>query len=147
MGRWSVGNALGEVVPANILLGAEIRTVKKFLEAEYFDFLFCGLLDQLQVLVDHGFLDLRQRAVAAYRVACLNQTTAHVSGHRVPPREAKYYQTLRTQSRPPKVINHEGHEGTRRRITNDFLRAPSCPSWLRLYRSAEHSAAFHRLLS
>jgi hypothetical protein len=60
----SVGNALGEVVPANVLLGAEIRTVEKFLQAKYFDFLFRRLLDQLEMLVDHGFLDLGQRAVA-----------------------------------------------------------------------------------
>src|ERR1019366_9061581 len=82
------GNSLGKVVPANVLLRAEIRTIKKFLEAEYFHFLFRRLLDQLQVLVDHGFLDLWQRAVAAERVACLNQTTAHIPGHGTPPREA-----------------------------------------------------------
>ena len=63
LGGRAIGHALGQVVPANVLLGAEIRTVEKFLQAEYLHFLLRGLLDQLQVLVDHGLLDFRQRAV------------------------------------------------------------------------------------
>jgi hypothetical protein len=38
LGGRSIGNALGQVVPANVLLGAEIRTVEKFLEAEHLHF-------------------------------------------------------------------------------------------------------------
>src|ERR1035438_8336039 len=77
----SAGNALGQVVPANVLLGAEIRAVEKFLQAEDLHFFFGGLLDQLEVLVDHRLLDLRQRTVGAAGVARLNQTTAHIAGH------------------------------------------------------------------
>ena len=79
--RWAVGHALGEFVPAGILLGAKIRSVKKFLQAEDLRFLFRGLLDQLQVLVDHGLPDLRQRTIGAERIAGLNQTAADIAGH------------------------------------------------------------------
>ena len=81
LGGGPIGNSLRQFIPAYVLLGAEIRTVKQFLKAEYFDFLFRRLLDQLEVLVDHGFLDLRQRAVAAQHVTCLDEATAHDSGH------------------------------------------------------------------
>jgi hypothetical protein len=33
---------------------------------------------------------------------------------------------------PENTINHEGHEGSRRKFQNFSLREPSCPSWLML---------------
>src|ERR1700722_11010793 len=79
----SVRNSFREFVPADVLLGTEIWAVKQLLQAKYLHLLFRRLLDELQVLIDHGLLDLRQRAVAAHYIPCLDETTAHNAGHRM----------------------------------------------------------------
>ena len=85
LGGGAVGDALGQFVPAGVLLGAEIRAVEKFLQAEDLRFLLRGLLDQLEVLVDHGLANLRQRTIGGNGVAGLNQGAADIAGHGSPP--------------------------------------------------------------
>jgi hypothetical protein len=81
LGSRSVWNSFCELVPADVLLGAEIGAVEQLLQAKDFHFFLCRLLDKLKMLVDHGFLDLWQRAVAAQHVTRLDEATAHNAGH------------------------------------------------------------------
>ena len=67
----AVGHALRQFVPARVLFRTKIRPVEKLLQAEDLRLLARGLLDQLQVLVDHGFSDLREGTLGAERVAGL----------------------------------------------------------------------------
>jgi len=78
----AIGHRLGHLIPAGILLGTEIRAVENFLQAQDLNLLFGGLLDQLQVLVNHGLLDLFQRVAGAKHVGGLNQSAADVTRHR-----------------------------------------------------------------
>jgi hypothetical protein len=80
-GSGALGHSLGKLVPADVLLRTEIRTIKKFLEAQHLDFFPRRLGDQLAMLVDHRFLDLRERVVAAQNVMSLNQAAAHDPRH------------------------------------------------------------------
>ena len=73
--------ALREVVPPNILLRAEIRPVKQFLQTKDFDFLARRLLDQLEVLVDHCLLDFGQWVIGTQCITSLDEPTAHDAGH------------------------------------------------------------------
>ena len=52
----AVGDGLGEVVPAGVLLGAEVGAVEDLLQADDLGAGFGGLLDVGDVLVDHGLL-------------------------------------------------------------------------------------------
>ena len=97
--RRSIGNAFRQVIPANILFGTKIRTVKKLLQAKNFHFFLGRLLDQLQVLLDHGVLDFSQRPAGAERIAGLNESTANRSGHNKPPNEALNIAELAKRSR------------------------------------------------
>ena len=56
--RRAVGNLLGQLVPARLLLGAEVGAVEQLLQAEDLDALLAGVLDERQVLVDHPLLDV-----------------------------------------------------------------------------------------
>src|SRR5258708_1164151 len=76
-----IGHALGQFVPASILLGAKVRAVEKLLQAEDLGLLLGGLLDQLDVLIDHRFSDLSQGAIGAESVAGLNQGTTDNPRH------------------------------------------------------------------
>src|SRR5258708_22436527 len=84
--RRPFGNALGEFVPARLLLGAEIRTVEKFLQAENLHLALGGVANQTLVLGDHLFLDLSQRELFRRPfTARLNQATTDYTRHRAPP--------------------------------------------------------------
>ena len=74
-------HALGELIPARVLFCAKIGTVEKLLQTKNLCLLLRSLLDQLHVLLDHGFLDLWQGMVGAELVTGLNQATADNSGH------------------------------------------------------------------
>src|SRR5215471_17176487 len=80
--RRPFGNRFGQLVPAFILLCAEIRTIEKFLQAQDLRFLASSLFDQLKVLVDHRLPDLRERAVGVERVCGLNQGAADIARHK-----------------------------------------------------------------
>src|SRR5579871_6086428 len=81
LGRWAVGYALGQFIPASILFRAKIRSIEKFLQTENLRFLSRGLLDQLHVFVDHRLPDLLEGALGAKRVAGLNQGATDIAGH------------------------------------------------------------------
>src|SRR5207247_5758932 len=75
-------HALGELVPPRVLLGREVRSIEQLLEREDADALAAGLLDQLDVLVDHRLADLGQaRFRRRLDVAGLDQAAADSSGH------------------------------------------------------------------
>ena len=63
-----VGHALGEVVPARLLLGAEVGAVEELLQAQDLGLLPGRLGDQLDVLVDHRLLDRGQAGLGAQDV-------------------------------------------------------------------------------
>src|ERR1700721_2123040 len=79
--RGTVRHSLGKFIPASVLLGTKIRTVKKLLQAQDLRFLSRRLLDQLQMLVDHRFSDLGERTLCVGRIAGLIQHTANNSTH------------------------------------------------------------------
>src|SRR5215469_4528594 len=68
----------------HLLLGAEIRPVKKFLKTQDLHFLLCSLLNQLEVLVDHRLLDLGHTVIRTKRIVGLNKATADASRHYLP---------------------------------------------------------------
>src|SRR6266568_3855508 len=76
-----VGDTLGQVVPARLLLGAEVRPVEQLLQAEDLDLLARGPIDQLQVLVDHGLLDGRQAGLRTLHVPGLDEAGTHDAPH------------------------------------------------------------------
>ena len=80
------GNLLGQFVPACLLLGAKIRAVEKFLEAEDLHFLFGGIGDQVFVLGDNVLFDLGERELFRRPFTLgLNQAAADDTGHATPP--------------------------------------------------------------
>src|SRR5438270_5667551 len=81
---WAIGHALRHLIPLLILFRAKVRAVEEFLKTEYLHLLLRGLLDELQVLVDHGFLDLSQAVIWAKRIARLNEAAADNSRHYLP---------------------------------------------------------------
>src|SRR5258708_2279116 len=88
----TVGDFLGELVPASLLFGAEIRAVEKFLEAEDLNFLLGGVGNQALVLGDHLFPDVSKRVIFRGPFTLgLNQATEDDTGHATPPeqRQAK----------------------------------------------------------
>src|SRR6266567_2330197 len=88
----TIGNFLGQFVPASLLFGAEIRAVEKFLEAEDLNFLLGGVGNQTLVLGDHLFPDVSKRVIFRGPFTLgLNQATADDTGHATPPeqRQAK----------------------------------------------------------
>src|SRR5258706_1574774 len=77
-----VWHALSQFIPARLLLGAEVRTVEEFLEAEDLDLLLGGVGDQALVLGDHFFLDVTERHFLRGPFAVnLNQTATHIASH------------------------------------------------------------------
>ena len=58
----AVGIGFGEVVPAGLLLGAEVGAVEDLLEADDLRAGFGGLPDIADMLVDHALLDLGERS-------------------------------------------------------------------------------------
>src|SRR5205085_6101454 len=59
----------------------KIRSVKNLLQAEHLYFFLGGLLDQLQMFVDHCLLDLRQGMIGAKSVVRLNETATDQTRH------------------------------------------------------------------
>jgi hypothetical protein len=58
-------HSLGQFIPARILLGTEVWSIEKLLQAQDVRFFSRSLLNQLKVLVDHRFSDLGERAFRA----------------------------------------------------------------------------------
>jgi hypothetical protein len=84
---WPVWDFFGQFVPAGLLLGAEVGTVEKFLEAEDLYFLFGGIGDEVLMLGDHLFLDVGERKLFRGPLTLgLNQATANRTSHATPPR-------------------------------------------------------------
>jgi len=81
----AVGNALGGLVPARILLGAKIRAGEDFLHAQNLHALGGGLFDQRQGLVDVGFADDGDRFIRRTGHRGLDQSALDDSRHGVPP--------------------------------------------------------------
>src|SRR6266849_7634020 len=79
--RRAVRYTLSQSVPACILLGTEIWTIKDFLQTKDLNLLPGCLINQLQVLVEHGLLDFFERILRTKRIAGLDQPTADGSGH------------------------------------------------------------------
>src|SRR5664280_336070 len=77
----SVGDGLGEIVPAGGLLGAEVGPVEDLLEADDLRAGPGGLLDISDVLIDHGLLGGGKRGVRRGGVSGLNQRTANDARH------------------------------------------------------------------
>src|SRR5947209_736666 len=78
---WTVGHALGHLVPFLILFGAEVGTVKELLKTENLHLLLRSLFNQFQVFVDHGFLDLSHAVIWAKGIMSLNKAAADNSRH------------------------------------------------------------------
>ncbi len=74
------GNRLGEVVPFDLLLGAEIRAVEQLLQANNLGAFVGGLVDQCDVLVDHRPLDLFDRRGGRLAQAWLESNRRGQSG-------------------------------------------------------------------
>ena len=66
--RGPVGHAVPSAVPLRLLLGAEVRTVEELLEAQDLHLLPRGLIDQLEMLVDHRLLDRGQAGLRPFFV-------------------------------------------------------------------------------
>src|SRR5215469_7548262 len=77
----SVRNALGEIVPTNRLLGAKVRTIENFLQANDFRACLGSLSDHSHVLINHRLLDFFERTLGRFQVSCLDQRTAYDSRH------------------------------------------------------------------
>src|ERR1039458_1903830 len=77
----SVGDGLGEIVPAGGLLGAEVGPVEDLLEADDLRAGPGGLLDISDVLIDHGLFGDLKRGVRRGGVGGLNQRTANDTSH------------------------------------------------------------------
>ena len=69
------------LVPARLLLGAEVRAVEELLQAEDLDAAPRRLVDERQVLVDHRLLDVVGRALERHVGLDLNQSAAHDPAH------------------------------------------------------------------
>src|ERR1039457_1550636 len=77
----SIGDGLGEIVPAGGLLGAEVGPVEDLLEADDLRAGPGGLLDISDVLIDHGLFGDLERGVGRGGVGGLNQRTANDTSH------------------------------------------------------------------
>jgi hypothetical protein len=75
----AVGDSFSEFIPAGILFGAEVRAVKQFLQTQDLYLLASRLLNQIQVLLDHGVANLGKRVLGPKDIARLNQATANNS--------------------------------------------------------------------
>ena len=81
LGRGAVGDALGQLVPPRLLLGAEIRAVEQLLQADDLRPLLGGLGDQGDVLVDHRLLDDGDRRGRRLAERGLDQAASDDSRH------------------------------------------------------------------
>ena len=61
----TIRHRLGQFVPACVLLGTEVWTIKQFLQAQNLDLLSSCLLDQIHMLAEHSFPDLIERVLGA----------------------------------------------------------------------------------
>ena len=59
--RGTIGDALGEVVPLGFLLGAEVGSIKKLLQANDLSPFARGLRNEVDMLIDHRLLDQGRR--------------------------------------------------------------------------------------
>src|ERR1051325_3762270 len=102
--RRPVGDLLDRVVPARVLLGAEVRPGEDLLEADDLHTFLCSLLDVLQRALGLRFADLVDRLARIDRECGLNQTCFDDAGHgcllSFGGREAKAYPTSNQTSRP-----------------------------------------------
>ena len=64
LGCRTVGHLFGQVVPLNLLLGAEVWSVEQLLQADNLDALFGCVVDHGDVLVDHRLFDFFHGDVA-----------------------------------------------------------------------------------
>src|SRR3954447_7991935 len=77
----AVRNPLDHVVPARLLLGAKVRTVEQFLEAQPLYAPASGFIDQRQMLVEHPLLDVVGRPFERDVCLDLNQTATYDPPH------------------------------------------------------------------
>ncbi len=85
---WAVRDALGQLVPAGLLFGAEVRAVEKLLQSEDLHFFPGGVGNQALVLGDHFLLDFGERELFRRPLTLgLNQATANDTGHATPPEQ------------------------------------------------------------
>ena len=79
--RRPVGHALGQVVPAGFLLGAEVGAVEELLQAQDLHLLARRLADERHVAVDHRLLDRGEIPLGSEHVPRLDESAAHRPGH------------------------------------------------------------------
>src|SRR6267143_2230574 len=94
----AAGDFFCQFIPASLLLGAEVRAVEKLLQSEDLHLLLGRGGDQVFVLSDHFFLDVRQRIL--FRgpfTLSLNQATANDTGHATPPEQTQAKSLLRAR--------------------------------------------------
>src|SRR6266849_1944781 len=97
--RWAAGDLLGQLIPASLLLGAEVRAVEKLLQAEDLHFLLGRLGNQALVLDDHFFLDVGERVLFRGPLTLgLYQAAANHAGHATPPEQTQAESVLRGPS-------------------------------------------------
>src|SRR4051812_13194167 len=77
----AIRNPLDHVVPARLLLGAKVRTVEQFLEAQHLYAPASGFIDQRQMLVEHPLLDVVGRALEGDVCLDLNQSATYDPPH------------------------------------------------------------------
>src|SRR5271154_4511738 len=82
----AVRDALGQFVPAGLLLRAKVGAVEKLLQAEDLHFFLGGRFDEVLVLGHHFFFDLGERVFFGRPFTTgLNQATTDIASHHVPP--------------------------------------------------------------
>src|SRR5713101_6077249 len=97
--RGAAGNLLGKLIPAGLLLGAEIWTVEKLLQAEDLHFLLGRAGNQALVLGDHFLLDFGKRELFRGPLTLgLNQAAVNDTGHVTPPEQTQAESVLRGPS-------------------------------------------------
>src|SRR2546426_6150560 len=84
--RGPLGDALGEFIPARLLLGAKVRPVEKLLEAEDLHLPLGRIGHQALVLRDHLFLDVGERKLFRRPFTVrLNEAATNQARHSTPP--------------------------------------------------------------
>src|SRR6266481_1712749 len=94
----AVGDAFGQLIPASLLFGAEIRAVEELLQSEDLHFFLCGIGDQALVLGDHFLSDFGERELFRRPLTLgLNQAAADDTGHATPPEQTQAKSLLRAR--------------------------------------------------
>src|SRR5206468_2766139 len=78
---WAVRYFLDRIVPARLLLGAEVRSVEDLLHAENLHTLTSSVLNHFQVLINIRALDLLNRSICRRNVGGLDKSAFDSTWH------------------------------------------------------------------